>query len=109
MLRLSDAGDGEGGAAACSEVSRERLSELARERLPEPAEAEDRDPAPAVEPSARMLFELSEARRPVNLKERVKDRVSSSFRRRFRGRGWFRLRQNLWCRWWSSSGRLNAC
>ena len=33
-------------------------------------------PAPAVEPSARMLFELSEARRPVNLKERVKDRVS---------------------------------
>ena len=66
MLRLSDAGDGWGGAAACSEVSRERLSELARERLPEPAEAEDRDPAPAVEPSARMLFELSEARRPVS-------------------------------------------
>ena len=76
MLRHSDAGLGKGGAAACSEVSRERLSELARERLPEPAEAEDRDPAPAVEPSARMLFELSEARRPVNLKERVKDRVS---------------------------------
>ena len=95
MLRHSDAGLGKGGAAACSEVSRERLSELARERLPEPAEAEDRDPAPAVEPSARMLFELSEARRPVNLK-------------RFRGRGGFDRRQKLWCRWWFSSGRLNA-
>ena len=45
----------------------------------------------------------------IKILRRVHAMDAAPFRRRFRGRGWFDRRQNLWRRWWSSGGRLHSC